>query len=215
MQVRDENKAIWGDECRFASETKTGLMQRAGASTDGDRARLADALYRTGTGDREAFRNVYMLTTAKLFHICLLICGERAAAEDVLQDVYIKIWRNAGKWDPGGGSAISWLSAIARNQAIDWLRSQKNRNALPIDDAFEVVDPSPCAETALLSDERSRHLQQCIDSLDSRTRHAIFAAFFKDITHVELANRTGAPLGTIKSVIRRGLTKLRSQLQVR
>ena len=110
--------------------------------------RLAAALTAVGRGDRAALREVYDMTAAKLFGICLRICGERASAEDVLQTVYIKVWERAGQFDAARASPITWLATIARNGAIDWRRSVAGRAArdnLPEQAAFAVADEAPRA----------------------------------------------------------------------
>lgn len=181
-------------------------------ATDERRVRLACALARTGDEDREAFHEVYLLTSAKLFGICLRICGERQAAEDVLHEVYLKVWRCAAAWEPARGSAITWLTTIARNRAIDWRRVERVRKARPLDDATVVTDPSSCAETMLLSDERARNLQRVLGALDPCVRDAIGAAFFDGLTYAELAKRNNVPLGTMKSWMRRGLARMKDGL---
>jgi RNA polymerase sigma factor (sigma-70 family) len=186
-------------------------QRHSGEVTDYQRACLADALVRTGGGDRDAFREVYTLSSAKLFGICFMICGNRHAAEDVLQDVYLKVWRYAGAWDPAVGSAIAWLAAIAKNRSIDWYRSHATCRTSPLEDAPEVPDATPCAETRLLSTEVSEGLLARLGTLDPRTRAAIAGAFYQGFSYAELAKRDGVPLGTMKSVIRRGLARLRDQ----
>jgi RNA polymerase sigma factor (sigma-70 family) len=88
-----------------------------------NRSQLAAALARVAAGDRAALRIVYQDTSAKLFGVCLRILNDRGEAEDVLQDVYVTVWRKAGSFDPARASPITWLVAIARNRAIDRLRS--------------------------------------------------------------------------------------------
>lgn len=191
-----------------------GTKWRSAHITDHHHALLADALIRTGAEDRSAFREVYALTSNKLFGICITICGDRQGAEDVLQDVYLKVWRCAAAWEPGRGSAMTWLAAIARNRSIDWRRKQAVRHARPLEEAPDIPDTSPCAETRLLSAEVSELLTKCVGTLAPRAREAIDAAFFHDFTYAELAARDGVPLGTMKSLIRRGLARLKDQLEV-
>ena len=169
-------------------------------------------LVATGTEDREAFARVYRLTRAKLFGICLRICGERQAAEDVLQDVYVTIWKRASGYEPGRASPIAWLATIARNRAIDWRRAQGRRPSVPVEDAPPLVDPAPGARERMLFDEDERRLYACLERLTDAQRDAIRTAFFDGLTYAELADRRAVPLGTMKSWVRRGLTRLRECL---
>lgn len=183
------------------------------APAEAARRRLAAALVATGDEDREAFRHVYRLTSSKLLGICLRICGNRQAAEDVLQEVYLTIWRRAGGYDPGRSSPITWLATIARNRAIDWRRSR----GLPAPDgsaaeAHAVVDPAAGADDLIAIDEADRQLHRCLDGLDADQGDAIRTAFFDGLTYAELADRKGVPLGTMKSRVRRGLARLKECL---
>jgi RNA polymerase sigma factor (sigma-70 family) len=173
------------------------------------RAHLAALLIRTGSEDRDAFRELYDLTSAKLFGVALRICGERAGAEDVVHEVYLLIWRRAGAWEPGRASPISWMATIARNRAIDWRRAQAVRAAAPIEAAETVPDLSPDAAMLAEAGEVRDRLLDCLARLDARTRDAIRTAFFDGLTYRELAERAEAPLATVKSWIRRGLGRLR------
>lgn len=173
------------------------------------RARLTEALVRTGQEDRDALQEVYRLTSAKLFGICLRICGERSAAEDVLHDVYLTIWKRAGAFEPGRASPISWLATIARNKAIDWVRARGARPSHPIEEAMTVPDATPDQGEVVARDQESRRLHDCLEALDDRARDAIRTAFFDGVTYAELAERKNVPLGTMKSIVRRGLLQLR------
>jgi RNA polymerase sigma factor (sigma-70 family) len=179
------------------------------APADAARARLTEALLRTGDEDREAFNEVYRLTSAKLFGICLRICGDRGGAEDVLHEVFLTIWKRAGAYEPGRTSPITWLAAIARNRSIDWIRARGHRPAHPIEEAHAVVDDVPDQLSVIERDELSRRLHECLDALDLRARDAITTAFFDGVTYAELAERKGVPLGTMKSIVRRGLLQLK------
>jgi RNA polymerase sigma-70 factor, ECF subfamily len=178
------------------------------------RRQLAAAIARVATGDRAALRLVYAETSAKLFGVCLRILGDRSEAEDVLQEVYLTVWRKAARFDESVASPITWLVAIARNRCIDRLRSSAGaRKALPIEAADEVADAAPSAVERLESDEEQARLNGCLEELESRQRDAIRAAFLDGLTYDELARRSEVPLGTMKSWIRRGLMKLRACLE--
>ena len=185
------------------------------ASTDAQddaRARLTAALVRAGEGDRSALRTVYDATHAKLFGIVLRICRERQAAEDVLQDVYLTIWRRADAFDPGRASPITWMATIARNRAIDRMRSSAIRRTEPEDAALEVADESPLAPELIARAQTATRLHTCLDTLEERQQTVIRTAFFDGLTYAELADRLTVPLGTVKSWIRRGMMKLKECL---
>ena len=185
------------------------------SGADEARARLTAALTAVGRGDRAAMRQVYDMTAAKLFGICLRICGERASAEDVLQTVYIKVWERAGQFDAARASPITWLATIARNGAIDWRRSVAGRavrDTLPEQASFAVADDSPFADQSLVTAEDGARLHHCLDELEERSRTSIRSAFFDGSTYAELAERENVPLGTMKSWIRRGLLRLKDCL---
>ena len=177
-----------------------------------DRARLTQALVRTGQGDRSAFETLYRSTSAKLFGVCLRIFGDRRDAEDALQDAYVTIWNRASSYDPARASPITWLVTVARNRAIDRLRAAGKGGLAPLDEAAEVADPAPDAEQSLLEQGEAQALSGCIGELEARDAKFISAAFLGGATYAELAERERAPLGTVKSRIRRALIRLRECL---
>lgn len=175
---------------------------------------LADLMARIAAGDREALRQLYQATSAKLFGVCLRILRDRREAEDVLQDVYITVWRRAATFDASRASPITWLVAVARNRCIDRLRaSGKVRRQAPLESAEGVSDPAPDAVTLLENADQQRLLQDCLGQLEERQANAIRSAFLDGLTYEELANRAAVPLSTMKSMIRRGLMNLRSCLE--
>jgi RNA polymerase sigma-70 factor (ECF subfamily) len=181
---------------------------------DAARIELAAALARVAAGDRAALRTVYQDTAAKLFGVCLRILHDRSEAEDVLQEVYVTVWRKAKAFDPGRASPISWLVAIARNRAIDRLRAGAlRRRTEPIDAAAAVTDPATGALERLEVAQQHRRLAACLDQLPPTHAAAIRAAFLDGATYEELAARMSVPLGTMKSWIRRSLLKLRACLE--
>jgi RNA polymerase sigma-70 factor (ECF subfamily) len=169
---------------------------------------LVCALARVADGDQAALREVYDSTSAKLFGVCLRICQDREAAEDVLQHVYIKIWDRAGRFDGQRASPITWLCAIARNAAIDWRRANGTVH-LPESAAAAVADASPLAPELIEGAQQSARIFDCLEMLDERPRNAIRAAFFDGLTYGQLAEAMAVPLGTLKSWVRRGLIQLR------
>ncbi|BCJ92173.1 RNA polymerase sigma factor [Terrihabitans soli] len=175
---------------------------------------LSVRLQAVGRGDRVALSEVYEATSAKLMGVCLRILGERSEAEDVLQETYIAVWRRAGTYDPARAGAISWLVAVARNKALDRIRSGKIRRAsAPLDDAAEIADPARSALAEVESADDKKALMNCLEELDGDQQASIRAAFLDGLTYEELAMRRNVPLGTMKSWIRRGLIKLRGCLE--
>lgn len=180
---------------------------------DAQREALAHALTRTARGEAPALKEIYERTSAKLFGICLRILGEASEAEDVLQEVYVSVWRGAGGFDAGRSSPITWLAAIARNRAIDRVRRRRPGRAEPIGAAGPIADPSRSALGALEDAEQGRRLHDCLGELDEPQRGAIAGAFLDGYTYEVLARQGGVPLGTMKSWIRRALIRLRACLE--
>ena len=186
---------------------------RGTRTADDARAHLATTLVAVGGEDRGAFHELYRLTSAKLFGITLRICGDRQAAEDVLHEVYLIVWRRAGAWEPGRASPITWLATIARNRAIDWRRAHALRAAAPLEDAPDIADATPDAEAELVAKGERHMLIECLAELEARQRDAIRTAFFDGVTYNDIAARAGVPAGTAKSWIRRGLARLKECLE--
>jgi RNA polymerase sigma-70 factor, ECF subfamily len=180
---------------------------------DARRARLVEALVRTGQGDRSAFETLYRATSAKLFGVCLRIFPDRNEAEEALQDAYLTIWNRAASFQSGRASPISWLVAVTRNRAIDRLRASGKASFAPIDEANEVADPAPRADAQLFAASEDKLLHGCIEGLEGRDAHFIRSAFMGGATYAQLADAEGAPLPTVKSRIRRALIKLRACME--
>jgi RNA polymerase sigma-70 factor (ECF subfamily) len=181
---------------------------------DTARQQLAAALVRVAKGDRAALQLVYHDTAAKLFGVCLRILRDNGEAEEVLQEVYITVWRRASMFDPDRASPITWLVAIARNRAIDRLRSTARARAMrPIEDAVDITDAAPGALAQIETSQEHRRLIDCLDDLEPRHAAAIRAAFLDGATYEELAKKVDVPLGTMKSWIRRSLMRLRECLE--
>jgi RNA polymerase sigma factor (sigma-70 family) len=187
-------------------------VSASSADPAGDRAELIAYLTRISRGERAALEKLYHRTSAKLFGVCLRILTDRAEAEDVLQEVYLTVWKKAAQFDAERGlSPITWLVSIARNRALDRLRSKKQRFG-GLDEAAEIADLSPLADAALAARETSERLAACLQQLDDRAATAIRSAFFGGQTYDLLARAAEIPLGSMKSLIRRGLMRLRDCL---
>jgi RNA polymerase sigma-70 factor (ECF subfamily) len=173
---------------------------------------LSDDIARVARGDTAALERIYRASSAKLMGVCLRILEDRSEAEDVLHEVYLTVWRNAGAYAERRGSPMTWLSTIARNKSIDRLRSRGRRRTAPIEAADDVPDSAPGAAALVETGQTATQLDGCMGELDERTRMAIRTAFFEGATYPELSQRLQTPLGTVKSWVRRGLLKLKACL---
>lgn len=167
---------------------------------------------RLAAGERSALRELYDATSAKLFGVCVRILSDRGDSEDVLQEVYITVWRRAGAFDPARASAVAWLTAVARNRAIDRLRARSPLTGAAQVDELEIADDAEGAEARMMRTEEGRRLHACLAKLRPEEGSVIRTAFLGGLTYEALAQRTGKPLGTVKSWVRRGLIRLRECL---
>jgi RNA polymerase sigma-70 factor (ECF subfamily) len=178
-----------------------------------ERKELVNALRRVAEKDPAALEEVYARTSAKLFGICLRILKDREEAEDALQEVYVKVWRSASSFDPARASPITWLATLARNRAIDNLRSSaRSRGTEPIEAGLDTPDLQKDAFSSASEKQEGVRLAACIGELNDLQSSAIRSAFLDGATYSELAERAGIPLGTMKSWIRRGLLRVRECL---
>jgi RNA polymerase sigma-70 factor (ECF subfamily) len=175
---------------------------------------LAPLMPQIAAGDRGALKRLYEATSAKLFGVALRILADREEAEDVLQEVYVTIWRRADRYEPARASVMTWVSTIARNRAIDRLRARgPMAHAAPVED-LEIADEGQASAEALVAaGQDAARLAGCLGELDTRTETVIRTAFFEGVTYEALARRMDQPLGTVKSWIRRGLAKLKGCLE--
>jgi RNA polymerase sigma-70 factor (ECF subfamily) len=174
-------------------------------------AALSELLDGTAAREQRAFAELYQASSAKLFGMILRILRDRELATEVLQEVYLRIWRHAGDYWPDQGAPMTWMIAIARNCALD--RRRHRRPELPLDGLEELEDPGANPADSIDGGVPSRALRQCLDELDERQRQSVVMAFAEGYTHAELADRLGCPPGTAKSLIRRGLLRLKECLE--
>ncbi|UFH48309.1 sigma-70 family RNA polymerase sigma factor [Pseudomonas sp. KNUC1026] len=172
---------------------------------DNDPLALNVLLKACGDGNRWAFETLYRATSARLFGICLHYLGNRAEAEEVLQEVYISLWLKASSFDPDLANAGTWLASIARNKAIDRRRARRVHE--PLEASLEL----PASDAVVESVERERQhqaIERCLATLEQDHQRYIRFAFFEGCSYAELAERHNIALGTMKSWIRRGLQRL-------
>jgi RNA polymerase sigma-70 factor (ECF subfamily) len=173
---------------------------------------LSHDLQRVARRDRAAFSKVYQATSAKLYGIVLRILSRRDVADEVLQEVYVKIWERAADFDAEKASAISWMAAIARNRALDEAR---RKHPVAIEDHPEVQDFASDDETALASvlrGEDGRRLADCLKGLEPDRCQMVVLAYCDGLSRDELAARYGQPVNTIKTWLRRSLAQLKGCL---
>jgi RNA polymerase sigma-70 factor (ECF subfamily) len=183
---------------------------------------LSRLLGRAGVGDRAAFATLYSKTSAHLLGVVLRIQRDRGQAEDILQEVYVSVWRAAQSFDAAQSQPLTWLTSIARNRAIDSLRRAQAqpqlRTALPTTDDEDsdvydtVADEAPGPLDLLSRASDARALSTCIEGLTAQQRQSIALAFFDGMSHAEVAQAMRQPLGTVKSWVRRALMALKSCL---
>jgi RNA polymerase sigma-70 factor (ECF subfamily) len=170
---------------------------------------LPDMLEATSRGDRDQFRALYEQTAPKLFGVVLRITRNRAIAEEVLQDTYIKVWQNAERFTPEAGQPMAWLAAIARNRAIDRLRSERFDRFKDVgdDNLLEQLPAPPGADSVT-----RESLRTCLAGLDEEARSCVVLAYCTGSSREELAERFGRPVGTIKTLLHRSIKLLRACL---
>jgi RNA polymerase sigma-70 factor (ECF subfamily) len=160
------------------------------------------------SGDQSAMAALYDRFSSIVYAVALRVLQETGAAEDVLQDIFMQLWRNPGAFVASRGNMAAWLAVIARNRAIDALRRRR-----PQDDIEDVI---VSVETDFASDtDRSRAMEKvrgALEAMPPPQRSALEMAYFEGLTHSEIAEKTGEPLGTVKTRIRTGLISLRKVL---
>jgi RNA polymerase sigma factor (sigma-70 family) len=166
-------------------------------------------------GDGEvALRELYELTSSRLFGVALRVVGNREWAEDVLQEAYLNIWRIADHYRAALSPPLAWMGVIVRSRALDFLRrraSERADTAVQLDAASETVagdapDPMDVSDAS----EQAWALHECLRKLEARQREVLSLAYLRDLSHGELAEQLKLPLGTVKTWIRRGIEQLRN-----
>ncbi len=173
---------------------------------------ISKLVVRVAMKDRAAFDMLYRHTSAKLFGVCLRVLGNRAEAEEALQDVYVKIWTKADRFAVSELSPISWLVAVARNHSIDRLRSRRGP-AADIEEASEIADPQPGPEDNVAAASEMTKVERCLAELEADRGSAVRAAYVDGDSYADLAARFGIPLNTMRTWLRRSLIRLRECME--
>lgn len=173
---------------------------------------IADLLSRVALRDHKALAQLYEKTSAKLFGISLRILNNKADAEDVLQEVFVKIWNKADTFQTGRASAIAWLSMIARNQSIDKLRTRKPGD-VDILEREDIADNTPSPEANAVRSNEYERLKNCLGQLNPDHAKAVKSTYLEGKSYQETADTLDKPLNTIKTWIRRSLISLQDCLK--
>ncbi|WIT14361.1 sigma-70 family RNA polymerase sigma factor [Paucibacter sediminis] len=185
---------------------------------------LAALLARIALGDRAAFEALYRATSGPLFGVVLRVNSDRGQAEEVLQEVYVNIWRAAAGYQAQQSQPLTWLTSIARNRAIDSLRRRATEPATvsrygspgtgdegdEAEDLLEKLASEQAGPLDLLEQAtRSHALERCMQGLSGEQRSSLALAYYQGFSHAEVAEHLTQPLGTVKSWVRRGLQSLK------
>ena len=203
-------------EARIPSKLLAVVSSPEVRSSDRTESLLANLLARIATQDRPALGEFYDATKNYAFGLALRMVSDRATAEEVTLDAYQQVWRDAGRFDAERGKALSWLLLIVRSRSIDALRSKAHRvrqQESAFDPAVHDREASSQTPEELLGvAARAELVRRALDDLDADKRRAIALAFFGGLTHAEVSQRLGLPLGTVKTRIRSAMQQLRDAL---
>ncbi len=166
-----------------------------------------DLLVAVANGDRAAFRELYDEAAPLLFSLSLRMLRDRDAAKEALQDIFFRIWQKAYLFDPAKGTALAWMTTLARRFLLDRIAATK-RNLVSLDDLEEELVST--ATSTLSGSFESVSLKRCLERLDAKYKRAILMAYFYGLTHEELSETLRVPLGTAKSWVTRGIAQLQS-----
>jgi RNA polymerase sigma-70 factor (ECF subfamily) len=176
----------------------------------------AAQLVRAAAGDGAALAGLYDRHARGVYSIALRIVGDETDAEDVVQEVFTQVWRQASRYDPTRGTVVAWLLTIARTRALDRLRARLARPdagaVSPEETAAEPATPVIDPVDTLTAASTAKRVKEALDELPLLQRLAIELAYFEGLTQSQIADRLEQPLGTVKTRIRLGLLKLRDLL---
>jgi RNA polymerase sigma-70 factor (ECF subfamily) len=175
-------------------------------------AALIEDLRQVAAGDRAAFARVYGATSAKLYGIILRILGRRDLADEILQEVYVRIWERAGDFDASRASPITWMATIARNRALDEVRKATHVRLDDAPEAMQIADDAIGAEGILMARQDLQRLLGCLEGLSPERREMVRLAYLDGWSREALGQRFGHPVATVKTWLHRSLKQLKDCL---
>jgi len=175
-------------------------------------AELVWLLASVAKGDEAAFERLYGATRAKLFGVVLRILRRQDLAEEVIQEAYVKIWNNAGQFNPGMASPITWLVSIARNRAIDVVRKRGETSIEEEPAAMEVASDTPDPLARREMTEELKRILECVGQLDPERQKLVLLAYYNGWSREQLAEKFDTPLNTVKTWLRRSMLEIRECL---
>ena len=175
-------------------------------------------LARVVKGDQQAFSQLYDHSSTLLFTLAVRILGNHEEAAELLQDVYLEVWRKVSRYDVGRGTPVAWLVTLTKSRAIDRLRARASRgyratNSLEAGTAVQVADPGPSPFETQADQELRIAVGAAVAGLPQAQQQAIELAYYEGLSHAEIAERLNQPIGTVKTRIKLGMSKLRDGLQ--
>jgi RNA polymerase sigma-70 factor (ECF subfamily) len=175
-------------------------------------------LARVAKGDHQAFSQLYDHSSSLLFTLAVRILGNHEEAAELLQDVYLEVWRKVSRYDVGRGTPAAWLVTLTKSRAIDRLRARAARgqqatNSLEAGTAVQVADEGPSPFETKADQELRTAVGAAVAGLPQAQQQAIELAYYEGLSHTEIAARLNQPLGTVKTRIKLGMSKLRDGLQ--
>src|SRR6476646_3272578 len=175
-------------------------------------------LARVAKGDQQAYSQLYDHSSTLLFTLAVRILGNPEEAAELLQDVYLEVWRKVSRYDVGRGTPIAWLVTLTKSRAIDRLRARASRgyqatNSLEVGIVPQVADHGPSPFETQADQELRIAVGAAVAGLPIAQQQAIELAYYEGLSHAEIASRLNQPLGTVKTRIKLGMSKLRDSLQ--
>ncbi len=176
---------------------------------------ISEALLGVARKDRAALRQLYALAAPKLTGLLMRMLKEKTEVEDALQDVFIRVWDRAPAFDPAKGTGLNWLCAVARNHALDRMRSQRSRRqaqSVPVEDALNLAAPGQGPEAQLMLRTEMEQVLRCFGELPTDRAEAVKGAYLMGLSYQDLAERHEVPLNTMRTWLRRALIALKECL---